>query len=72
MKEEIKTQFRTLVRRGGSLGINLPTDWLKEMGWTAGNTLVLMLRDKEIVLAKVKSVGTKDGRTIELDVEVTE
>lgn len=60
--------LRNLVKRGGSLSVNLPTDWAKKLGWVEGTDLVLLLEEKEIRVCKIKSYTLASGRTLIIDV----
>jgi antitoxin component of MazEF toxin-antitoxin module len=60
--------LRNLVKRGGSLSVNLPTDWAKKLGWVDGTDLVLLLEDKEIRVCKIKSYTLASGRTLVVNI----
>lgn len=69
MSNEINLiEIRSISKRGGSLSLNIPSEFVKMMGLEAG-TPVLFQYDEQrnrLVIEKVKSIKTDDGRVINI------
>ena len=59
-------EIRSISKRGGSLSLNIPSEFAKMMGLGVGTPVVFQYDEQRnrLVIEKVKSIETDDGRTI--------
>lgn len=64
------TEIRNVVKRGGSLTLNIPAKLAKKMGLFAGCPVILRLDEKgnSLVIERVRSIETQVGTVIDIEV----
>ena len=55
----MKQGKRRLIRHGGSIGITLPSQFLKEKGWKVGDKVAVVFDDVAVI---VRPENPKEGR----------
>lgn len=61
-------EIRSVIQRGGSISLNIPSDIVKSMGLSPGCPVVFQYDDesKRILIEKVQSINTDTGKTIDV------
>lgn len=67
---EMKMTVRNIVKRGGSLAVNIPSEFARELNLKAGTPILITLDDEQLrlVIEGITSVETS-GRTIKIEKE---
>lgn len=58
--------LRVLSKRGGTLAINLPAPWMRELEWNEKDTVALIREDNEIRICRVKYITLASGKKIQV------
>lgn len=64
----MKMTVRNIVKRGGSLAVNIPSEFARELNLKAGTPILITLDDEQLrlVIEGITSVETS-GRTIKIE-----
>lgn len=49
-------RYHHLAKRGHSLGINLPADWLRTLNWFPGDLLLLQITGDRLTVTRAKEL----------------